>query len=80
MHIKYVVIIMHSLNMTAIFVIFSIIITIPSEFDLETLYIIHICEVCGMSPHLEISENYVQFQSSYHFEKKVLYLLSLLEF
>ena len=33
--------------MAAIFVIFSIIITILSEIDLETLYIVYICGVVG---------------------------------
>ena len=33
--------------MAAIVVIFSIVITILSEFDLETLYIVHICGVVG---------------------------------
>ena len=33
--------------MVAIFVIFSIIIAILSEIDLETLYIVHICGVVG---------------------------------
>ena len=33
--------------MAAIFVIFSIVITILSEIDLETLYIVHICGVVG---------------------------------
>ena len=47
MYIKYLVEIMCSFNMAAIFAIFTIIITILSEFDLETLYIIHICAVVG---------------------------------
>ena len=47
MHIKYLVKIMHSFNMAAIVVIFSIVITILSEIDLETLYIVYICGVVG---------------------------------
>ena len=38
---------MNSFNMAAIFVIFSIVITILSEIDLETLYIALICGVVG---------------------------------
>ena len=47
MHIKYLVKIIDSFNMAAIFVIFSIVITILSEFDLETLFIIHMCVIVG---------------------------------
>ena len=47
MHIKYLVKIMHSFNIAAIFVIFSIVITILSEIDLETLYIVYIFGVVG---------------------------------
>ena len=47
MHIKDLVKIMYSFNMAAIFVIFSIVITILSEFDLETLFVIHMCAIVG---------------------------------
>ena len=38
---------MHSFNMAAIFVFFAIVITLLSEFNIETLFIIHICAVDG---------------------------------
>ena len=67
MHMKYVVKIMYCFNMAAIFVIFSIVITIHSGFDLETLFIIYMCAVVG---HV----------TSLGDKQKLLYLSSLLEF
>ena len=55
MHIKYLVKIIYYFNMAAIFVIFSIVIAVLSEFDLETLFIIHMCVIVGHI--ISISEN-----------------------